>query len=36
VLSTNGGGTLSWATAGGGGGGVTKAAAIAYTMTLGF
>lgn len=36
VLSTNGSGTLSWATAGGGGGGVTKAAAIAYSMTLGF
>lgn len=36
VLSTNGGGTLSWATAGGGGGGVTKASAIAYSMTLGF
>lgn len=35
VLSTNGGGTLSWASAGGGGG-VTKAAAIAYSMTLGF
>jgi hypothetical protein len=35
VLSTNGSGTLSWATAGGGGG-VTKAAAIAYTITLGF
>lgn len=34
VLSTNGSGTLSWASSSGGG--VTKAAAIAYSMTLGF
>lgn len=34
ILSTNGSAILSWTSAGGGG--VTKAAAIAYSMTLGF